>query len=303
MMKTMTPRDERTSLVPRFSCLIRQRSNAMSTAHSPVVLITGASSGIGQAAAQLFAERGWRVAATMRNPAAGAQLAELPGITVLQLDVTDAVSVSAAVAATLAQFGRIDVVVNNAGYGLFGPFETATDEQVRGQFATNVDGVFAVTRAVLPTMRHQGSGTIINVASLGGLITLPLFSLYHATKFAVVGFTESLSFELAPLGIRAKVIAPGGVATQFAGRSLARTFTDSDHAYGDTLSKVMTALNDRRSNYSTAASIADVIFNAATDGTGQVMYLAGQDAEQAYAMQRSLPEPEKLDMVRRLSGL
>lgn len=275
----------------------------MSMEASPVVLITGASSGIGRAAANLFAERGWRVAATMRNPADGAELVKHQGIAVLPLDVTDPASVEAAVKTTLEQFGKIDAVVNNAGYGLFGPFETATDEQIRRQFATNVDGIFAVIRAILPTMRRQGSGTIINVASLGGLITLPLFSLYNATKFAVVGFTESLSFELAPLGIRAKYIAPGGVATEFAGRSLARTFADGENAYSDTLSKVMAAMNTRRSNYSTAASIAEVIFTAATDGTGQVMYLAGQDAEQAYSLQRSLSEPQRLEMVRRHSGL
>jgi NAD(P)-dependent dehydrogenase (short-subunit alcohol dehydrogenase family) len=270
---------------------------------SPVVLITGASSGIGQAAAKLFAERGWRVAASMRNPSDGAALAGHQQVKVLPLDVTDPVSVEAAVAATLKQFGRIDVLVNNAGYGLFGPFETATNEQIRRQFATNVDGVFALTRAVLPAMRRQGSGTIINVASLAGLITAPFFSLYSATKFAVVGFTESLSFELAPLGIRAKFVAPGGVATNFTGRSLARTFSDDKHAYGDTLSKAMAAMSARRGNYSSAASIAEIIFTAATDGTGQVMYLAGQDAEQAFALRQSLSEPERLKMIRQYSGL
>ena len=275
----------------------------MSGETSPVVLITGASAGIGQATAQLFVERGWRVAATMRNPSDGAALAEHQRVMVLPLDVTDPASVEAAIAATLEHFGQIDVVVNNAGYGLFGPFETATDAQIRRQFATNVDGVFAVTRAVLPAMRRQGSGTIINVASLGGLITLPFFSLYHATKFAVVGFTESLSFELAPLGIRAKVIAPGGVGTNFAGRSLARTFAEGEHAYGDTLSRVMAAMNARRSNYSSPASIAEIIFTAATDGTGRVMYVAGPDAEQAFVLLHSLSEAERLKMVRQQSGL
>src|SRR5215469_5448257 len=275
----------------------------MSVETSPVVLITGASSGIGQAAANLFVERGWRVAATMRNPSAGAALAKHQRVTVLPLDVTDPASVEAAIAATLEQFGRIDVVVNDAGYGLFGPFETATDEQIRRQFATNVFGVFAVTRAVLPTMRRQGSGTIINVASIGGLLAQPFFSLYHATKFAVVGFTESLSYELAPLGIRAKVIAPGGVTTNFAGRSLALTFTESEHAYGDTLSKVIAATNARRRNYSSAASIAETIFTAATDGTGRVLYVAGPDAEQAFTLLHSLSEAERLEMVRQQSGL
>jgi NAD(P)-dependent dehydrogenase (short-subunit alcohol dehydrogenase family) len=224
-------------------------------------------------------------------------------VTVLPLDVTDPASVEAAVAETLPHFDRIDVVINNAGSGLFGPFETATDEQIRRQFATNVDGVFAVTRAVLPAMRRQGCGTIINVASLGGLISLPLLSLYNATKFAVVGFTESLSFELAPLGIRAKTIAPGGVPTDFAGRSMVRTSADIENAYGDTLSRVMTAMSARRGNYSSAESIAETILTAATDGTGQVLYLAGPDAEQAFALHRRLSEAERLEMVRQHSGL
>jgi NAD(P)-dependent dehydrogenase (short-subunit alcohol dehydrogenase family) len=275
----------------------------MSTESSPVVLITGASSGIGLAAASLFADRGWRVAASMRNPSDGAVLAEHPGLKLRPLDVTDASSVAAAVAATLEECGRIDVVVNNAGYGLFGPFETASDEQIQRQFATNVNGVFTVTRAVLPAMRRQGGGTIINVASLGGLIAIPFFSLYNATKFAIVGFTESLSYELAPLGIRAKFIAPGGVATEFAGRSLVRTFADSEHAYGESLSKAMAAMSARRSNYSSPESIAAIIFKAATDGTGQVMYLAGQDAEQAYSLHRSASEAQWLAMVRQHSGL
>lgn len=275
----------------------------MGTESTPVVLITGASSGIGHAAANLFAERGWRVAATMRNPSDGEALAKHPGLKLLPLDVTDAWSVNAAVAATLKEFGQIDVVVNNAGYGLLGPFETASDEQIQRQFAVNVDGVFRVTRAVLPAMRRQGHGTIINVASLAGLIAMPFFSLYNATKFAIVGFTESLSYELAPLGIQAKCIAPGGVATEFAGRSQVRTFADNEHAYGDSLSKALAALNARRTNYSPPESIAEIIFKAATDGTGQVMYLAGQDAEQAYSLNRSASEAQRLAMVRQHSGL
>lgn len=270
---------------------------------SPVVLITGASSGIGKAAAILFAERGWNVVATMRKPSDGAALADHPRVTVLPLDVSDQASVDGAVAETLAQFGRIDAVVNNAGYGLFGPFETATDEQIRRQFATNVDGVFAVTRAVLPAMRAQGSGAIVNVASLGGLITLPFYSLYNATKFAVVGFTEALTFELAPLGIRAKVIAPGGVATDFAGRSLARTFAEGENPYSESLSKVLAAMAARRGNYSTAESMAEIIFTAATDDTGQVLYVAGPDAEQAVELRRTLTEEQRLDMIRKISGL
>jgi NAD(P)-dependent dehydrogenase (short-subunit alcohol dehydrogenase family) len=275
----------------------------MTTKTTPAILITGASSGIGHAAALMFAERGWNVVATMRKPEDGAELAQNPHIKVFPLDVTESASVESAVAETLNQFGRIDALLNNAGYGLFGPFETASDEQIHRQFATNVDGIFAVTRAVLPTMRRQGSGTIINVASLGGIIALPFFSLYNATKFAVVGFTEALSYELAPLGIRAKTIAPGGVATDFAGRSMARTFEDTDNPYGDTLTKALTALGERRGNYSTPESIAEVIYTAATDDTDKVMYLAGPDAEQGFELHRSLPEEKRLEMVRQHAGL
>jgi NAD(P)-dependent dehydrogenase (short-subunit alcohol dehydrogenase family) len=270
---------------------------------SPVVLITGASSGIGHAAAVLFAKRGWQVVATMRHVADGAELSLINNVKVLQLDVTDAKSIDVAVATTLSQFGRIDALINNAGYGLFGPFETASEEQIRRQFATNVDGIFSVTRAVLPTMRSQGSGTIVNVASLGGIIPLPFFSLYNATKFAVVGFTEALSYELAPQGIRAKTIAPGGVATDFAGRSMARTFEDGENPYSDSLNKALTAMGERRGNYSSPESIAEVIFTAATDDNGKVMYLAGEDAEQGFAMHQSLAENQRLETVRRYAGL
>ncbi|AZZ95615.1 SDR family NAD(P)-dependent oxidoreductase [Hahella sp. KA22] len=273
------------------------------TETNPVVLITGASSGIGHASAVLFAERGWNVVATMRKPADGGELTQNPNIKVLSLDVTDPASVEAAVAETLNQFGRIDALINNAGYGLFGPFETASDEQIRRQFATNVDGIFTVTRAVLPTMRNQGSGAIINVASLGGIIPLPFFSLYNATKFAVVGFTEALSYELAAFGIRAKTIAPGGVATDFAGRSMARTFGDGENPYSANLTKALTAMSERRGNYSTPETIAEVIYTAATDETGKVMYLAGPDAEQGFELHRSLPEEKRLGMIRQHAGL
>jgi NAD(P)-dependent dehydrogenase (short-subunit alcohol dehydrogenase family) len=275
----------------------------MMTETNPVVLITGASSGIGHASAVLFAERGWNVVATMRKPSDGEALTQNPSIKVYPLDVTDSASVESAVAETLNQFGRIDVLLNNAGYGLFGPFETASEEQIRRQFSTNVDGIFSATRAVLPTMRNQGSGTIINVASLGGIIPLPFFSLYNATKFAVVGFTEALSYELAPFGIRAKTIAPGGVATDFAGRSMARTFGDGENPYSATLTKALTAMSERRGNYSTPETIAEVIYTAATDETGKVMYLAGPDAEQGFELHRSIPEEKRLEMVRQHAGL
>ena len=152
---------------------------------------------------------------------------------------------------TLKAFGHIDALINNAGYGLFGPFETADDADIEKQFATNLFGLFDVTRAVLPAMREQKSGVIVNVSSIGGLTTFPMNSLYHATKFAVVGFSESLNFELAPFNIRVKVVAPGGVSTDFAGRSLVTTFKDNNHPYAEAVGKTVAAFARNRARYST----------------------------------------------------
>ena len=208
-----------------------------------------------------------------------------------------------AVKATLDHFGRIDVLINNAGYGLFGPFETASDEDIRRQFATNVDGIFNVTRTILPIMRHQKSGTVINVASLGGLIPLPYFSLYSATKFAVIGFTESLSYELAPFGIRVKSIAPGGVATDFSGRSMAITCGKEENAYSSMVDKAVKMMGKRQEGYSTPEDIARVIHMAATDGTDKIMYLAGDDANQAFNLLKNTTEEKRLEMMRQHAGI
>jgi NAD(P)-dependent dehydrogenase (short-subunit alcohol dehydrogenase family) len=266
-------------------------------------LITGCSSGIGRAAVHRFAKAGWHVAATMRKLTDAGELANLPGVLVHDLDVTDQRSVKAAVDATLARFGRIDVVVNNAGFGLFGPFELASDAVIEREFATNVFGVFNVTRAVLPTMRAQGTGVIVNVASVGGLTTLPFNSLYHATKYAVVGFTESLNHELAEFGIRAKFVAPGGIATDFAGRSMALTFSDDKHPYAASVAKALAAYDKRRSAYSKPELPAEVIFTAATDGTQQIRYVAGADAEALLGARARVDDAGYQQMIRLSFGL
>ncbi len=242
------------------------------------VLITGCSTGIGAAAAKVFSDHGWNVAATMRKPEQGEALSALRGVKVLALDVTDKTSIDVAVRQTLQDFGNIDALVNNAGYGLFGPFETASQEVIQRQFDTNLFGLFDVTRAVLPGMRERRSGVIVNVASIGGLTAFPMNSLYHATKYAVVGFSESLGYELAPFGIQVKVIAPGGVATDFAGRSLVRTFEGDDGAYASTIGKVMAAFNQRRDSYSSSESLGGAIYGAVTDGSKKTCYVVGEDA-------------------------
>jgi NAD(P)-dependent dehydrogenase (short-subunit alcohol dehydrogenase family) len=270
---------------------------------SKTVLITGCSSGIGRAVAHRFAKAGWNVVATMRDPSQAGDLAGLPNVFVHALDVTDQASVKAAVDATLERFSRIDALVNNAGFGLFGPFETASDAVIDRQFATNVFGVFNVTRAVLPTLRQQGAGVIVNVASVGGLTTLPFNSLYHATKYAVVGFTESLNHELAQFGIQAKFVAPGGVTTDFSGRSLSVTFTDNNHPYAASVAKAMAAWGSRRAGYSTPEQTAEVIYAAATDDKRQVRYVAGTDAESLLSTRAGLDDAGYLQLVQQSFGL
>ena len=259
-----------------------------------VALITGCSSGIGAAAARHFAAQGWSVAATMRKPS-GALVG--PSIREYALDVTDRATIEAAVKATLADFGRIDVLVNNAGYGLFGPFEPASDETIRRQFDTNLFGLFDVTRAVLPTLRAQKSGVIVNVSSIGGLTTFPMNSLYHANKYAVVGFTEALNYELHPFGIAAKVVCPGGVLTDFAGRSLALTFEGDGGVYAEGAAQTAAAFRRNPSRYSTSEQIAEGLFEAATDGTRNVRYVLGADAKERWAMRQKITDAQYLDGV------
>ncbi len=266
------------------------------------IFITGASSGIGKATAILFAKQGWNVAATMRNPQNETDLQQYPTIKVYALDVTQPDSVQQAVEQALADWQRIDVLLNNAGYGLAGPLETASEEKIMDQFSTNVFGVMRTIKALLPNFRESGGGTIINVTSIGGLVGLPFNSIYHATKFGVDGLSESLNYELRPFNIRVKIVAPGGVITDFATRSLQRT-VDGASAYDESLQNVFDAFGKNASNYSTAEQIAEVIYQAATDDTDQIRYVAGQDAQALYTAWKSMSNEDFFSMINQRFGL
>lgn len=267
---------------PEFCILINTQNSMQRT-----VLITGTSSGLGRATAQLFHAHGWNVIATMRTPAPETELTQLPGTLVTRLDVQDPTSIQAAVAAGLAQFGRIDALVNNAGYGAYGPLEVTPFEKIRRQFDVNVLGLLATTQALLPHFRAQRSGTIVNISSVGGRLAFPLGTLYHGTKFAVEGLSESLHYELAPLGIRVKVVEPGGINTDFGGRSLDFSNEPALPEYQALVQGVVGAMGPMMANGSSAAQIAGVVYAAATDGTDQLRYAAGADAQQLLAARRS----------------
>lgn len=234
------------------------------------ILITGASSGIGHATAVYFAARGWNVVATMRNPTAADAALKHPNIAVVALDVTEPVSIAAALQQATQRFGRIDVLLNNAGYGLFGPLEGLSAAQLERQFATNVQGVISTMQQAIPLMRAQGEGLIINVSSIGGRMAFPFTAAYHATKFAVEGLSESVRFELKPHGIRVKVIEPGGIKTDFAKRSL--EFVQHP-AYQPQLSNYEALLADD-THWATPEQVAAVIYRAATDGSDRLRYAA-----------------------------
>ena len=245
------------------------------------IFITGSSTGLGRAAALLFARKGWQVIATMRDPSKENELQNVPGVRLLGLDVTQPAQIAAAAKKAL-EGGPVDVLFNNAGYGLAGPFEAATDAQLTREIDTNLLGVMRVTQAFLPAMRERGSGCIITTTSIGGLVTFPFNSVYHATKWGLEGWSESLAFELAAFGIKVKTVAPGGIRTDFATRSLVLT---QHPAYTAGITKTMKTFMDpkRREKGSSAEQIADVVYEAATDNKDQVTYVAGLDAKDTYA--------------------
>ncbi len=203
---------------------------ANETSETSVWLITGCSSGLGRALAEHALERGDRVAVTARNRTSVTDLAARYGdrALALRLDVADPESVTAAVQACEAEFGRIDVLVNNAGYGYLTAIEEGEDSAVRALYDTNVHGVVTVLKAVLPGMRARRSGSIVNISSFGGLAAFPATGYYHATKFALEGLSESLAAELAPLGIKVTIAEPGGLRTEWAGASMQQSPTRLD---------------------------------------------------------------------------
>ena len=243
------------------------------------IFITGASSGIGKETARYFHSKGWQVVATMRTPEKETELNQLKDVWVTHLDVTDLDSIETAVKKSIQRFGKIDVLLNNAGYGAYGPLESFPREKIERQFNTNVIGLLDVTRAILPHFRENQSGIIINVSSMGGKMTFPLGSLYHGTKFAVEGISESLRYEVEQFGGKVKIVEPGAIATDFAGRSFDFNHNENLSAYNNIVNKIMSAFPKMIKNASSVDIVPKVIFNAATDGSKQLRYMAGNDAK------------------------
>jgi len=246
------------------------------------IFITGTSSGLGKAAAKLFAAKGWTVIATMRSPEKETELKTISNITLLPLDVTNPEQIKTTVQKAISS-GEIDVVFNNAGYGLMGPLESTTDEQIVRQLDTNLLGVIRVTQAFIPYFRERQKGLFISTTSIGGHISFPFSSLYHATKWALEGWSESLAFELKKIGVGIKTVAPGAIQTDYIGRSMVLSSHPAYEAWVQKLFKNVDTVT-----FSTPEKIAEVVYEAATDGKDQLRYFAGEDAKALYAQRVQL---------------
>ena len=262
-----------------------------------VVLITGASTGIGLETAKLFQAKNWKVAATMRSPENADELKKIVDIECMHLDVTDVASIKSAIAATLEKFGRIDAVVNNAGFAVVGPFEAATPEQIEQQMQTNVYGVMNVCREILPIFRTQKSGTIINVASMGGRLTFPLYSIYHASKWALEGFSEALQYEVKEFGIKVKIIEPGPIKTDFYERSQSITKKEGLMAYDNFVARALPNLQKAGETGPDGSVVAEVIYTAVSDDSWKMRYPA--NSRLVLAARRLLPDSVFLPLIRR----
>jgi len=269
------------------------------------ILITGASSGIGKETATFFQKKGWNVVATMRSPDKEQELTQLDNVLVTRLDVTDDGSITSGIDEGIKKFGKIDALINNAGYGAFGPLEASSKSRIERQFDTNVIGLIETTKAVLPHFRKNRSGVIVNISSVAGKLAMPLGTLYHGTKFAVEGLSEALQYELEPIGIKVKIVEPGMIATDFAGRSFDFANDESLQEYQPVVLKVIETLGGggMQAQASPASVVADVIWEAVTDGTRTLRYTAGEDAQQYIAGRKALSDEELFAGIKQRFGL
>jgi NAD(P)-dependent dehydrogenase (short-subunit alcohol dehydrogenase family) len=269
-----------------------------------VVVVTGSSSGIGLETALMLARNGYITYATMRSPdkdksiKAAIQNESLP-IRVVQLDVTDDSSVKNAIDHITSEAGRIDVLVNSAGYGLGGGFEDLAIEEIKSQHETNLYGLIRVTQAALPTMRRQRSGRVINLSSSAGFFGLPGFSAYSSSKFAVEGLSESMAYELEPFGIKVILIEPGFIKTNAVNAIvIAKKAQDPSSPYSELMQKMMANMSEGAKNASDPELVANIIFDAASNPNPRLRYLAGKDAESWAAGKKNMEEPEFYNMIK-----
>ena len=244
------------------------------------ILITGSNSGIGKITAEIFAKNNWNVIATMRNTQNAGSLADQPNIFIYEMDVTETDSIQKAKKAITNDFKTIDVIVNNAGFGCYGAFEPTKESDIDLQIAVNIKGVMMVTKVFLSHFRKNKNGLFINISSIAGLITYPLASMYVCSKWAVEGFTESIFYELKPLGIRVKLVEPGGFKTNFQQKGIIWSHDENMLEYIEPTEKLKAIRNQRQESLPDPIAVAQKILEAANDDSDRLRYLVGADAHE-----------------------
>jgi NAD(P)-dependent dehydrogenase (short-subunit alcohol dehydrogenase family) len=272
-----------------------------------VAIVTGSSSGIGLDASVTLAQNGFLTYATMRSldkssiVKAAADKEQLP-IKVVQLDVTDNHSVKDAIRDIVSEAKRIDVLINNAGFGLVGAFEDLSIDEIKDQYETNVFGLIRVTQAVLPIMREQKSGIIVNVSSGAGLFGYPGGSAYVSSKFAIEGLSESISYELDQFGIKVVLIEPGFIKTNFSNAMvIAKKAQDPSSPYSPMMQKIQTSSNEMAKNGSSVDVVSKAILKAVTSEKPDLRYLAGKDVEIWAANKKTMSDSQFHDMMQGIS--
>ena len=266
-----------------------------------VALVTGSSSGIGFETALLLARNGFNTYASMRNLGKSKDITQIASkeklpLQVIQLDVNDDRSAKDAVDKIIEENQRIDVLVNNAGYGLLGSLEDLSIEEIKAQFETNFFGVVRVTQQVLPVMRKQKNGTIVNISSVGGRMSFPGLSAYHSTKFALEGLSESISYELEPFGIRVVIIEPGFVRTNIMNSSIiAKKAQDPKSPYFSLIQQLDRSFKSAMENTSASSppeEVAKVILEAVTSESPKLRYAVSSDAANMIKAKTAMSDTE-----------
>lgn len=274
------------------------------TSQEKVAVVTGSSSGIGLETSYLLARDGFHTFATMRNVDKGEEINTIASretlpVKIIQLDVTDDICVKNAIQKILSEAGRIDVLVNNAGYGLGGAFEDSSMDEIKAQYETNVFGLMRVTQAVLPAMRKQQSGIIVNISSGAGIAGFPGSSAYVSSKFAIEGLSESIAFELEPFGIKVILVEPGFIKTNFVnGMVTAEKAQEQRSPYLHMMQKIGANLQQMLENGSDAKLVAQVVLEAIKSKEPQLRYLAGKDMEAWTEARKSMSDTQFYNMTK-----
>jgi len=270
-----------------------------------VAIVTGSSSGIGYATSLMLARKGFYTYASARNIDKSANLqliadAERLPLKLIKLYVTDDSSVNDAVEKIVSEKGRINVLVNNAGYALFGAFEDLSIDEMKAQFETNFFGVVRVTQHVLPIMRtkYNGDGVIVNVSSVNGHVAFPVISAYVATKFALEGLSESIAYELEPFGIKVILIEPGAIGSSFMkGSVLPKRVLDPESPYSEFVQKVRVKISSDHENATQPEEVAKIIVQAISSEKPEFRYVVGSDAVNLLEARKNMPYSEFQKMI------